>query len=123
LKTLNLSKLYSLDGRARNKKYYFNGDKTINSSLIDSIIFKNAYSTEKMRKCFNDTSRIQSWLDVEAALARAQAKLSIIPVEAAQEINRKAHWENLDFKEMQEICTLGCYYTRYHGYGLYFANT
>ena len=75
----------------------------MNSSLIDSTIFKNAYSTEKMRKCFNDSSRIQSWLDVEAALARAQAKLDIIPVEAAQEINRKAHWKNLDFKEMQEI--------------------
>lgn len=75
----------------------------MNSSLIDSTIFKNAYSTEKMRKCFNDSSRIQSWLDVEAALARAQAKLGIIPVEAAQEINRKANWKNLDFKEMQEI--------------------
>ena len=75
----------------------------MNSSLIGSAIFKNAYSTEKMRKCFNDSSRIQSWLDVEAALARAQEKLGIIPAEAAQEINDKAHWENLDFKEMQEI--------------------
>jgi len=75
----------------------------MNSSLIDSTIFKNAYSTKKMRKCFNDTSRIQSWLDVEAALARAQAKLGIIPIEAAQEINRRAHWKNLDFKEMQGI--------------------
>ncbi|MCK4309772.1 MAG: hypothetical protein KAW42_07330 [Candidatus Atribacteria bacterium] len=71
----------------------------MNSSLIDSTIFKNAYSTEKMRKCFNDSSRIQSWLDVEAALARAQAKLGIIPIEAAQEINRKAHWKNLDFEK------------------------
>ena len=75
----------------------------MNSSLIDSTIFKNAYSTEKMRKYFNDSSRIQSWLDVEAALARAQAKLGIIPVEAAREINRKAHWENMDFKEIQVI--------------------
>jgi len=77
LKTLNLSQLYLLDESARNKKYYFKGVKTTNSSLIDSTIFKNAYSTEKMRKCFNDNSRIQSWLDVEAALARAQAKLSV----------------------------------------------
>ena len=50
-----------------------------------------------------DSSRIQYWLDVEAALARAQEKLGIIPVEATQEINRKAHWENLNLKEMQEI--------------------
>jgi len=75
----------------------------MNSSLIDSIIFKNSYSTEKMRQCFNDNSRIQSWLDVEAALARAQSKLGIIPEEAAREINSKAHYKNLDFKEMQKI--------------------
>ena len=75
----------------------------MNSSLIDSIIFKNSYSTEKMRQCFNDNSRIQSWLDVEAALARAQSKLGIIPEEAAREINYKANYKNLDFKEMQKI--------------------
>ena len=89
----------------------------MNSSLIDSTIFKNAYSTEKMRKCFNDSSRIQLWLDVEADLARAQAKLGIIPIEVAQEINRKANWKNLDFKEMQEITNNPV--TLYNAYNIY----
>jgi adenylosuccinate lyase len=58
---------------------------------------------KKMSNCFNNSSRIQSWLDVEAALYRDQSKLSIIPREAAQEINSKAKWKSMDFKEMREI--------------------
>ncbi|GAG79172.1 unnamed protein product, partial [marine sediment metagenome] len=47
-------------------------------SLIDSYIFRNSYGTKEMREVFNDRARIQAWLDVEASLARAQAKLNII---------------------------------------------
>src|SRR6185369_9376973 len=38
----------------------------------------------------------QSWLDVEAALAQAQAELGIIPAAAAREIVAKAHLKYLD---------------------------
>jgi len=75
----------------------------MNSSLIDSSIFRNAYSTEKMREIFNDAQRIQAWLDVESALARSQAILGIIPEDAAREITEKAKWEKLDFCKMKEI--------------------
>jgi len=44
------------------------------TSLIDSSVFKNSYGTKEMREIFNDRARIQVWLDVEAAIARAQAK-------------------------------------------------
>jgi 3-carboxy-cis,cis-muconate cycloisomerase len=40
---------------------------------------------------FAESSRYQAWLDVEAALAQAQAELGIIPPSAAEEITRKAH--------------------------------
>jgi 3-carboxy-cis,cis-muconate cycloisomerase len=40
---------------------------------------------------FAESSRYQAWLDVEAALAQAQAELGIIPQSAAEEITRKAH--------------------------------
>ena len=40
---------------------------------------------------FSESSRYQAWLDVEAALAQAQAELGIIPSDAAKEITRKAH--------------------------------
>src|SRR5919108_35947 len=47
---------------------------------------------------FAESSRYQAWLDVEAALAQAQAELGIIPRQAAEEITRKAHvsFLNLD---------------------------
>lgn len=38
---------------------------------------------------FCEQNRIQKWLDVEAALAKAQAKLKIIPKKAADEIAKK----------------------------------
>src|SRR5213596_1831267 len=49
-----------------------------------------------VRALFTDDARFQSWLDVEAALAQAQAGLGIIPEAAAREITRKAHLSYLD---------------------------
>src|SRR5216684_4211955 len=43
-----------------------------------------------VRALFTESARFQSWLDVEAALARAQAELGIIPEAAAREIVRGA---------------------------------
>ena len=40
-----------------------------------------------VRALFAEASRYQAWLDVEAALAQAQAELGIIPAHAAKEIN------------------------------------
>src|SRR5687768_13085747 len=44
-----------------------------------------------VRALFSEASRYQAWLDVEAALAQAQAELGIIPPQAAEEITRKAY--------------------------------
>src|SRR5499426_3699737 len=49
-----------------------------------------------VRALFTESSRYQAWLDVEAALARAQAELGIIPASAAEEIARKAQLSLLD---------------------------
>jgi adenylosuccinate lyase len=49
-----------------------------------------------VRALFTEAARFQSWLDVEAALAQAQAELGIIPESAAHEITRKAHLKHLD---------------------------
>src|SRR6184192_2049206 len=49
-----------------------------------------------VRALFTEDARFQSWLDVEAALAQAQAALGIIPEAAAREIARKAHLKYLD---------------------------
>src|SRR5262247_3601327 len=49
-----------------------------------------------VRALFTEAARFQSWLDVEAALAQAQAELGIIPEHAAREIVKKAHLKYLD---------------------------
>lgn len=49
-----------------------------------------------LRPLFEEAARWQSWLDVEAALAQAQAELGIVPAAAAERIGACAHLELLD---------------------------
>jgi 3-carboxy-cis,cis-muconate cycloisomerase len=71
------------------------------STAIDSLIFRDIFSTPAMRRVFSDESRIQRYLDIEAALGRAQARLGIIPREAAEEIGRQALVEKFDLAKLK----------------------
>jgi 3-carboxy-cis,cis-muconate cycloisomerase len=71
------------------------------TSLIDSVVFRDIFSTEAMRKIFSDENRVQKYLDFEAALARAQARLGIIPQEAAGEICRHCDAAQIDFNKLK----------------------
>jgi 3-carboxy-cis,cis-muconate cycloisomerase len=73
----------------------------MSATLIDSVIFRNIFSTEPMRRVFSDENRVQKYLDFEAALARAQARLGIIPPNAADEIVRHCHVAELDFAKLE----------------------
>jgi len=74
--------------------------------ITDSIFFEDMYGTEAMRGVFADESLLQYWLDVEAALARVEARLGVVPQEAADEISRKAKCSNMNLpsiaREMAE---------------------
>jgi 3-carboxy-cis,cis-muconate cycloisomerase len=74
--------------------------------VTDSVIFRDFYSTGQMRAVFDDGHLVDCWLTVEAALARAQAKLGIIPEWAAQEINRQAKSEAIDLKALGQGTSL-----------------
>ncbi len=56
-----------------------------------------------MKELFTLEAKVDSWLEVESALATAQGELGIIPKEAADNINLNAKVENIDFEEMTEI--------------------
>ncbi len=71
------------------------------SSLIDSAVFRDIFSTEAMRRVFSDENRVQKYLDFEAALARAQARLGIVPQHAADEICRHCHVAEIDFAKLK----------------------
>ncbi|MBV8187975.1 MAG: adenylosuccinate lyase family protein, partial [Alphaproteobacteria bacterium] len=55
-----------------------------------------------IRALYRLENRWQAWLDVEVALARAQAELSIIPSEAAEAIAPKARLELMDRGRIDE---------------------
>jgi 3-carboxy-cis,cis-muconate cycloisomerase len=71
------------------------------SSLIDSGVFGDIFSTAAMRRIFSDENRVQKYLDFEAALARAQGRLGIIPAEAADEICRHCDAAEIDFAKLK----------------------
>jgi 3-carboxy-cis,cis-muconate cycloisomerase len=48
------------------------------STTIDSAIFRDLFSSDAMRRVFSDESRIRHYLEIEAALARVEARLGII---------------------------------------------
>src|SRR6202043_2580280 len=72
------------------------------SSLIDSVVFRDIFSTEAMRRVFSDENRVQKYLDFEGALARAQARLGIIPNEAADEICRHCNFAEIDHARLKQ---------------------
>jgi len=71
------------------------------SSLIDSAVFRDIFSTEAMRRVFSDENRVQKYLDFEAGLAKAQARLGIIPNEAGEEIVRHCNVSEIDFAKLK----------------------
>lgn len=62
----------------------------------DSPVLGALYGTDAMRAVFGEHAFLQRMLDVEAALARAQARLGIVPAEAAAAITGAARAERLD---------------------------
>jgi len=61
------------------------------------------YFYPEMKKIWEEESKLQSWLTVEAALARVNAKLGIIPRVAAAEIVRKAKTKYVKLGRVQQI--------------------
>ena len=72
------------------------------SHLLDSRIYRDLLGTPEMREIFSDQSLVQAWLDVEVALARAQAAVGVIPARAADEIARQARAEHIDLEALKQ---------------------
>ncbi|MGQ9720806.1 MAG: adenylosuccinate lyase [Candidatus Jordarchaeum sp.] len=61
------------------------------------------YFTPEMKQVFTEENKLQRWLDVEAALARAHASLGDIPNEAAEEISKKASLEYVKLDRVKKL--------------------
>lgn len=71
-------------------------------SPLDSAIFGDLYGSAEMRAIFSDSARLQSMLDVEAALARAEAKVGIVPPEVAEAVSAAATVSNINIDAIAE---------------------
>ena len=72
------------------------------STLLDSAVFRDIFTTPAMRNVFSDENRVQKYLDFEAALAIAQARLKIIPQEACDEIVKHCTADKFDMAKLKE---------------------
>jgi len=66
----------------------------------ESEIWGSLYGTDEMREIFSDHTHLQYMLDVEAALARAQAKLGLVPRHVAEAVTAAAQVENLHIERI-----------------------
>jgi len=71
------------------------------ATAFDSRILGNLFGTDAMRRIFVDRTRIAIYLDIEAALARVEARLGIIPPEASSEINARANIDAIDMDKLR----------------------
>ncbi len=72
------------------------------STILDSAVFRDIFTTPAMRQVWSDENRVQKYLDFEAALARAQGRLGIIPKNAAAEIVRHCDAGKIDMARLKE---------------------
>src|SRR3954466_5256450 len=72
------------------------------STILDSAVFRDIFTTPNMRAVWSDENRVQKYLDIEAALAGAQGKLKIIPQRAAAEIVRHCDAKKIDMALLKE---------------------
>ncbi|WOA53810.1 class-II fumarase/aspartase family protein [Dickeya solani] len=67
------------------------------SNVLDSILFRDSFGTPEMRAIFDDHELIRKYVEVEIALAKAEARCGVIPQQAADEIAKTCNADTLDF--------------------------
>jgi 3-carboxy-cis,cis-muconate cycloisomerase len=66
------------------------------STAFESGLFRDLFGTPAMRAVFSDEALVTRYVEVEVALARAQAREGVIPKTAAAEISGKANAAAVD---------------------------
>jgi 3-carboxy-cis,cis-muconate cycloisomerase len=71
------------------------------STPFDSAIFRDAFGAPAMRTVFSDEASVRHWVEVEVALAAAQARAGVIPEEAARAIRSGARPAAMDLAKLK----------------------
>jgi len=73
---------------------------------LSNQLFDRYFISAAMAAVFSDTGRVQGMLDFEAALARAEARVGLIPHSAVAPIEAACRAERYDFAELAEAIAL-----------------
>lgn len=71
------------------------------STIFDNVLYKDSFSSPEMRAIFDDKALIKKYIQVEVALAKAQSRLGIIPIEAAEAIAHLSKIDHLDLSRLK----------------------
>jgi 3-carboxy-cis,cis-muconate cycloisomerase len=72
------------------------------STVFDSAVFRDAFSTPAMREVFADEATVARYVEVEVALAAAEARAGVIPQAAADAIRRHARAKTIDLAKLKD---------------------
>jgi len=68
---------------------------------LDAIFYRDLFGTPAMRAVFSDVILVERWLEVEAALALAEAAVGLIPADAAEAIAAACRLEHVDLEALR----------------------
>ena len=71
------------------------------TTVLDSILFRDAFGTAEMREVFSDHALLSRYIEVEIALAKAEARCGVIPQAAADAIAARTDVAALDFDALR----------------------
>lgn len=67
-------------------------------SALDSRVFRNLFGTQEIRDVFTDEAYVRRMIETEAALARAQSKVGIIPSEAGEKLTQALSAAKIEYE-------------------------
>jgi 3-carboxy-cis,cis-muconate cycloisomerase len=71
------------------------------STVFDSALFRDMFGTAEMRDLFSDEALVGRYLEAEAALARAQARVGVVPKDAARAIDAASRSLKIDYDKLR----------------------
>ena len=71
------------------------------STVFDSALFRDMFGTAEMRDVFSDEALVGRYLEAEAALAPAQARVGVVPKDAAETIDLASRSLKIDYDKLR----------------------
>jgi 3-carboxy-cis,cis-muconate cycloisomerase len=71
------------------------------STVFDSLFYRDMFGTAEMRAVFADEALVARFLEVESALARAQARIGMVPASAAAAIDAASSTMVVDLEALR----------------------